>query len=271
MSPIHQTVFLYDRNQSVRGSLLRFLTENSNYRVLCLDFLIQTLKQALIMSPKAILCNPGGDFKEVAGMLHEVKENPLTCDIAVYILGGNIPQGWADEFLRHGVKYIFERNDSMDTILRVIQSGRGMGSFVTEPVLKIERQDQDVGVQFELITFAFNKNEEFNHQLLQLMKHEFPVDSQKVVLDLTYVDNFAMEDLKLLHKFISKCKTDLLPIELIMNFKHLNQYFPRTEIPQHTTLQAYLSEIINVSPIGDAAQKIADTDDLEDLLNMIPD
>ena len=159
----------------------------------------------------------------------------------------------------------------MDTILRVIQSGRGMGSFVTEPVLKIERQDQDVGVQFELITFAFNKNEEFNHQLLQLMKHEFPVDSQKVVLDLTYVDNFAMEDLKLLHKFISKCKTDLLPIELIMNFKHLNQYFPRTEIPQHTTLQAYLSEIINVSPIGDAAQKIADTDDLEDLLNMIPD
>ena len=117
-----KTIFLYDKSETQRARVLNYFTMKGGYRILCLDFLVQTKKKADEIMPDVILCCPNDGYIDLLKTILVLKRGISNKLIPIYIYGSYLTERQKAVYLEYGVRNVFDEDCTMNDIC--FRSGR---------------------------------------------------------------------------------------------------------------------------------------------------
>ena len=268
-----KTVILYETENKYRLHILNGFAL-LRVRVLCLEFLQQTVKKALALHPHAIICHNTGNDELVFQTLRDLKNNAATRDIPFYIWGNPTPL-LREKYMSSGVSGILPRHLKPKEIYNRI-----MSSPANNTVMSGEAKAQIIPKLTETIDgfnylhvkiFSDGKGTEWK-LLRDFLKEPFDVSCSNLLLDFFAISKFSNEAMSTLYSCFAKCEEECVKMSVISQKSDLDQQvkkvYPDTKFSVFSSFPEFEASLLGNEEVEiETDDKIEQ--DLDDLLDSI--
>lgn len=280
-----KTIFLYDQDDDKRRKILNYFTKQGNYRVLCLDFLVQTKKKANEIGPMAILCCPRDEHVNILKTMTVMSRELETRRIPFYLYDADLTESQKQIYIKHGIRNFFGTNASIQDIYRGVMSGASYKKFVLKSEL-IQREDTLASMaKFYYLQPIAAGLADLKILLNQLSSVKLSIDWSDVCLNMSKVEEFDLEAFDMIRPFIRKVVNDGIDLAFVTDNTYIKDCFADTGAIHYPTYIDFLNKAVDVGsgsldddfsdssdlPSMKAIDDIDDIDDLDSLLDSIPD
>lgn len=280
-----KTVFLYDKSETQRAKVLNYFTMKGGYRILCLDFLVQTKKKADEIMPDVILCCPNDGYIELLKTILVLKRGIANKLIPIYIYGAYLTERQKAVYLEYGVRNVFDEDCTMDDIYLGVKSGASYVKSVAKSEMIQEEGHFISGATFYKIKIVAAGIIDLNILLSKLSEVKFNIEWSDVVLDLGEAGELGEDSIRMIIAYFESALAEAIDINMVDAPESFQKFVKTPGLKHYNTFQEFLEKAhgtvpmnLNINtydleslPNAEAVDKMPDIEDLEDLLNLIPD
>lgn len=281
-----KTIFVYDKDDVRRRDILNYFSQKGNYRVLCLDFLVQTKKKANEIKPIAILCSPHEEHVSILKTMTVLAREWETRKIPFYLYDTELTENQKQIYIKHGIRNFFHPSASIQDIFRGVQSGASYTRFVHKSELIIKEDTLPSSSQYCYIEVLAAGLSDLRSLLGQLKDQKLNIEWSDVCLDLNKVDQFDTETVTMIRAFHQRTSSEGIDLNLIIHPTLYVKHFKSLGIVSFPSLPEFITKsdqqvsveggAVDLSDLDDLPSsteidEIGDLDDLDALLDSIPD
>lgn len=283
-----KTVFLYDKSEAQRARVLNYFTMKGGYRILCLDFLVQTKKMADEIMPDVILCCPNDGYIELLKTILVLKRGIVKNLIPIYIYGAYLTERQKAVYFEYGVRNFFDEDCTMDDIYLGLKSGASYIKSVAKSEIIQEEGHFVSGAIFYKIKIVAAGIIDLNILLSKLSEVKFNIEWSDVVLDLGEAGELGEDSIGMIIAYFEGARAEAIDINMVDAPESFQKFVKTPGLKHFNSFQEFLEKAhgtgqinLNINtydldslPNAEAVDKVPDIDDLEnldDLLNLIPE
>jgi anti-anti-sigma regulatory factor len=282
-----RTIFVYDKDEQRRRAVLNHFANHGSYRVLCLDFLVQTKKKANEIKPHAILCSPHGEHVTILKTMAVLGREWETRRIPFYLYDTVLTEMQKQVYIKHGIRNFFTPHASLQDIFRGVQSGASYSKFVSKSELIQKEEILPSGAQYFYLQVLSAGMSDLKKLLRKLSDIEMSIEWSDICLDLTRIDTLDTECVEMITSFISSASQEGIHVSLISISAMFQQHLKSVGVNHFESMPEFLDKSVSLShgmasssmdlhdleviPDAGKIDEINDLDDLDALLDSIPD
>jgi hypothetical protein len=265
------TIVLYEQDSLYRQELVNYFAEKGGFRVLALEYLIQTEKQCLSLRPEAIIINPDGHLSELIETIKTVRANINIAHIPFYVMSSALSDSQKHILIQSGVRNIFERDLRIDIIYQGVVIKKGFEDFYkfdfSKPVELVAQEKllpNNENCYYVLMQCLHQVD--LGRLFKELFNKTLLLTWNWVVLEISCLEDLSPQVGLLIVEFRKRCVLKGLQLALVSTSETIRLISQKENIPLFKNYAAFEAQFKSSS-----ANDIASMHSLDDLLSQIPD